>query len=507
MKPERMSSTIIGDMSCRSSNRHMFRTSETHPIRIAAVEAKPGHGRIGITFCPGKFQPDALTGSWDRRLDTDLDAIERWGATAVVSLITDREIEALRVPRLPEAVRERHMDWWHLPIPDRHPPQATFEESWAVAGEALRDRLRCGFDILVHCKGGLGRAGTVAACLLVELGVDPEPAIGCVRRVRPGAIETSGQETHVGRCTAREPREPAQTADAIEDRALGALVGLAVGDAVGTTPEFSRRPARPKLTDMIGGGPFNRAPGEWTDDTAMALALADSLAAADPFDARDLMDRFVRWWRQGEYSCTGDCFDIGNTTRQALARYVRTGDPFAGTTAPDTAGNGSLMRLAPVAVRCFTDRACMDDIAARQSRTTHATAQAVDACRGFTGLLADAIAGRPRAAVLAPRQLDGADDAIQEILSGGWRGRPRSSIRSSGYVVHTMEAAIWAVARTADFPSAVLLAANLADDADTVAAVTGQLAGALYGLGGIPPAWLARLAWRDRLLDAARRLL
>ena len=485
-----------------------FKTSESDPIRIVAVQATSGHGRIGITFCPGKYQPDAMNGPWDRSLDRDLDAIARWGATALVSLITDREIEALRVPRLPEGVRERHMGWWHLPIPDAHAPQADFEASWAAAGDALRDRLRCGFDVLVHCNGGLGRAGTVAARLLVELGVDPEDAIGRVRRARRGAIEVSDQEAHVRRCTSREPRDAAPVAaHAIEDRALGAFLGLAVGDALGTTLEFSGRDTLPPVTGMVGGGPFHLAPGEWTDDTSMALALADSLAFAEAFDARDVMDRFVRWWKQGEYSCTGRCFGIGNTTSRALDRYFRTGEPFVGASAPGTAGNGSLMRLAPVALRFFTDRARMDEVAAQQSLTTHAAPEAVDACRGFAGLLSDAIAGRPRAALFAPRRLEGAAGAVAEILSGSWRGRSRASIRSSGYVVHTMEAAMWAVARTANFPSAVLLAANLADDADTVAAVTVQLAGALYGLGGIPPAWLEHLAWRDRLLDAARRLL
>ena len=130
----------------------------------------------------------------------------------------------------------------------------------------------------------------------------------------------------------------------------------------------------------------------------------------------------------------------------------------------------------------------------------------MDACRAFAELLADAIAGSPRAAVLAPRRFEGAE-AIARILAGSWRGRARDTISSSGYVVHTLEAAIWSVARTGNFRNAVLLAANLADDADTVAAVAGQLAGALYGLSGIPEPWLERLVWRDRLLAEGRRLL
>ncbi len=484
-----------------------IRTSKDSPLRIAAVTPADGHGRIGVTLCPGKTDPHGLTGAWARDLGADLDVVQLWGATAVVSLITDEEIDRLSVRGLPEAVRDRRMEWWHAPIPDGTAPGDEFEQAWTVVGEAVRDRLRLGFDVVVHCKGGLGRAGTIAARLLVELGENPDNAVRRVRDARPGAIETRAQQAHVAhveRCAPRAPAAPARTDDDIRDRALGALLGLAVGDAVGTTLEFRDRDSEPRLDDMVGGGPFHQPPGGWTDDTSMALALADSLASCDALDGRDLMDRFVRWWREGEYSHTGGCFDIGITTRQALARYEETDDPWAGSTDSNTAGNGSLMRLAPVALRFWQDAPRLDAAAADQSRTTHGAEEAVDACRAFAALLADAIAGVPRAQVLARRTFDGAP-AIREIMAGSWRGRPRQEIRSSGYVVHTLEAALWSVARTADFRNAVLLAANLGDDADTVAAVTGQLAGALCGLSGIPDDWLDRIVWKDRLLDAASR--
>jgi len=483
------------------------RTSESSPLRVAAVTPGNGYGRIGITLCPGKTDPSGMSGPWARDLDADLDAIQRWGATAVITLITDEELEFLSVRGFPGAVRDKHMEWWHAPIPDGWPPGREFEDAWTVAGEAIRDRLRLGFDVLVHCRGGLGRAGTVAARLLVELGASSDDAIRRVREARsPYAIETTSQEAHVARCAARAPSVPSSTAAGIRDRALGAFLGLAAGDAVGTTLEFRARDAQPRLEDMTGGGPFALPPGAWTDDTAMALALADSLAASGTLDCRDLMDRFVRWRQNGEYSCTGTCFDIGNATSGALDRYLRTGNPLAGSTDPHTAGNGSLMRLAPIALRFWNDRSRLLETAAEQSRTTHGAEEAVDACRAFAELLAEAIAGTPRAALLAPRPFAGAP-AIASIVAGSWRGRRRDEIRSSGYVVHTLEAAIWSVARTGNFRNAVLLAANLADDADTVAAVTGQLAGALYGLSGIPDRWLDRIAWKDRLLKTALRLL
>ncbi len=290
------------------------------------------------------------------------------------------------------------------------------------------------------------------------------------------------------------------------DRGRGALVGLAVADALGTTLEFEARDALPVHTEMTGGGPFCLDPGVWTDDTSMALALADSLAATDGFDAADVMNRFLRWMEHGAYSPAGRCFDIGVTTQEALLRYRRTGDPFAGPTAEDTAGNGSLMRLAPAVLGCLDDAASCRRVAGEQSRTTHGAPQAVQSCQFFAGLLRRAIGGETKEAVLAAQDWDG-HPAIGAVAGGSWRGKARAAIRSSGYVIHTLEAALWAVDATDSFETAVILAVNLADDADTVGAVTGQLAGALYGMGAIPSRWLDRLAWRDTIVTAADALL
>lgn len=289
---------------------------------------------------------------------------------------------------------------------------------------------------------------------------------------------------------------------------MGAFVGLAVGDAVGTTLEFSTRDTRPQLTDMVGGGPFQLKPGEWTDDTSMAIALAESLIFKPEFDARDLVSRFVNWWRFGQYSVTGECFDIGLTTRVALGSFETGGSPFAGSTDPMSAGNGSLMRLSPVALwglgKGWDE---VRQVARDQSRTTHAAPQCLDACEGFAAILLEAIAsGDPKSAFEAGRACD-AKAPISDILSGGWKGKPRHKIASSGYVAHSLEASLWCVDETDDFASAVLMAANLGDDADTTAAITGQLAGALYGMGAIPAPWLERLAWREELEDLAKRLI
>jgi ADP-ribosyl-[dinitrogen reductase] hydrolase len=256
---------------------------------------------------------------------------------------------------------------------------------------------------------------------------------------------------------------------------------------------------------MVGGGPFRLKPGEWTDDTAMALALADSLLQPSGFDEADLMRRFLAWRDTGAYSCTGTCFDIGMTVSKALQKFSHTGDPIAGSTDPMSAGNGSLMRLAPVALRYWNDQEQLSSIAARQSTATHAAPEAISACVGFSHILADAMQGLPRSQVLRKREGDNAG-RIKEILEGSWRGKPRHQISSSGYVAHSLEAALWAVARTATFEDAVLTAANLGGDADTTAAVTGQLAGAIYGESAIPQQWLERVAWRLKIKDLAFRL-
>ncbi|MEX6724714.1 ADP-ribosylglycohydrolase family protein [Parapedomonas caeni] len=483
------------------------RTSNTHPLRIDTVLPAPGMGRIGLTFCPGKTQLSAMSGHWNRCLETDLDTIRDWNAAAVVTLIEDHEFDALQVRDLGEEVQRRHMAWYHLPIPDVSVPGADFEAAWMQAGSELRARLRQGADIIVHCKGGLGRAGTIAARLLVELGVaDPEAAIQRVRAVRPGAIETCKQESHVRAIRPAPPAIPSTSAEAICDRAAGALLGLAIGDAIGTTLEFTRRDSRARLIDIVGGGPFGLKPGEWTDDTAMALALADSLAECGRLDEADLMRRFTAWHDDGVYSCTGTCFDIGITTRAALSRFQLSGNPVAGDANPSTAGNGSLMRLAPVAIRFWNDPAKLVDAAARQSRTTHAAPEAVDACVAFARMLADAIAGRSLAEILGDPgiQLPG---VIGEIVAGSWRTKPRAMIASSGYVAHSLEAALWSVGRSAGYRESVLTAANLGDDADTTAAIAGQLAGAAWGASGIPVQWRERVAWSNRIAQMAERLL
>lgn len=292
-----------------------------------------------------------------------------------------------------------------------------------------------------------------------------------------------------------------------QDRFRGCLLGLAVGDAVGTTLEFKPRGTFAPLTDMVGGGPFALQAGQWTDDTSMALCLATSLVAKQGFDARDQMNRYVNWYEHGYLSSTGRCFDIGNTTRAALHHYQQTGDPFSGSIHPNTAGNGSLMRLAPVPLFYYPDREKMRHYAAESSRTTHAAAACLDACRLFADMLYLALAGHDKEAVLNDSDPDiVTEPAIQAIATGSYRQKTMNQIRGSGYVVDSLEAALSCFWQTDSYREAVLAAANLGDDADTTAAICGQIAGAYYGLSGIPFSWLEKLTLRQEITSLADQL-
>lgn len=290
------------------------------------------------------------------------------------------------------------------------------------------------------------------------------------------------------------------------DRHAGALVGLACGDAVGTTVEFRARGSFAPVVDLVGGGPFDLAPGQWTDDTSMALCLADSLLAREGFDAADQMARYVAWWRHGTRSSTGSCFDIGNTVRAALGRFDSTGDPFAGSTHPATAGNGALMRLAPVVLYFHPDARAVQHFAVECSRTTHAAPEALDCARLLARVLGRALDGASKDELLDARSLSLESPAVDAIAAGAWRTKTESSIKGSGYAVASLEAALWCFAHTSSFEAAVLRAVNLGEDADTTAAIVGQVAGAHYGIGAIPPHWRSRLHLGAEIEAIARRL-
>ena len=295
------------------------------------------------------------------------------------------------------------------------------------------------------------------------------------------------------------------------NRALGCLAGLAVGDALGTTLEFKWPGTFEPLTDMVGGGPFNLKAGQWTDDTSMALCLAESLISCGGMDLRDQAGTYISWWKEGYLSSTGRCFDIGNTVSAALSDFMKSGIPESGSTDPQSAGNGSIMRLAPVPI-FFRDPLEAIHHSGESSRTTHQAPTCISACRYLGGMLRGLMDGAAKELVLAPfyhpagLKWDGLADAIAAVAGGSFKEKQPPDIRGSGYVVQALEAALWAFHHSENFKDGALLAVNLGNDADTTGAIYGQIAGAYYGLDGIPSGWLDKLHDRELILDFAKRL-
>src|SRR5207248_1761856 len=228
-----------------------------------------------------------------------------------------------------------------------------------------------------------------------------------------------------------------------QGRFRGCLLGLACGDAVGTTVEFTARGRFTPVTDMVGGGVFDLPPGAWTDDTSMALCLASSLTELGRFDAADQMRRYWRWVDEGYLSSTGKCFDVGNTVYDSLERFQQTGEPFSGSADPRSAGNGCIMRLAPVPMFFYPDRELAVERSGLSSRTTHGATECIEACRLLGGILFQALAGADKEVVLLGHGVDDATSPnIQAIARGEYRTKGEPDIRGSGYVVQSLEAAL-----------------------------------------------------------------
>lgn len=292
------------------------------------------------------------------------------------------------------------------------------------------------------------------------------------------------------------------------NRALGALVGLAVGDALGAPLEFCPRGSFTPVVAMTAGGEHGMRRGEWTDDTAMALCLAESLIECRGFDARDQMERYWRWSREGYNSTREQAFGIGRTVASAIDHYCCTGEPFAGPDDPWTAGNGSIMRLAPVVIYYLSRPDDAVRYAAESSRTTHQAEEAIQACQLMAHLMCRAIAGvQNKAELFLDSPLPDHAVLLAEIAERAYLDKQEEQIQGSGYVVESLEAALWCFETTDSFEDAVLKAVNLGDDADTTGAVCGQIAGAYYGLDAIPARWVEELMEGERIVRTAEMLV
>jgi ADP-ribosyl-[dinitrogen reductase] hydrolase len=307
-----------------------------------------------------------------------------------------------------------------------------------------------------------------------------------------------------------------QNTPTTQSRYRGALLGLATGDALGTTVEFSAPGSFEPVTDMVGGGPFNLPAGAWTDDTSMALCLGESLVTCGRFKPQDQLQRYVLWYRDGYLSSTGKHFDIGGATRAALHRFEETGEAYPGDHAPTAAGNGPLMKLAPIPMTYAKHPQEAVNFAGLSCRTTHGDPEAVSATEYFAALIVAALSGDDVLATLragTSAELTALSSAtplhpkVAAIAAGSHQTKQPPEIRGTGYIIDALEAALWALANHDTFEQGVLAAVNLGDDADTTAAIYGQLAGAIYGVEAIPEHWLEKLVMRTEITKMADDLL
>lgn len=303
--------------------------------------------------------------------------------------------------------------------------------------------------------------------------------------------------------------------ESLKDRLHGCLIGLAVGDAMGVPIEFQSPGTFEPVTDFRSEGSHGLKAGEWSDDTSLALCLAESLIEQNGFDPIDQLKRYTCWYREGHLSINGRCFDIGNTTRAAIHKFEETGEPYCDPKHEFSISNGSLMRLAPVPMFYYQNPQLTIELSGESSKTTHGNQIVIDACRYMGGIIFGALAGQPKETILSKKYtpLPGywdenhLDPEVDEVASGSFKHRNPPVIRGSGHAVKSLEAALWAFYNSESFEEGCLLAVNLGDDSDTTGAVYGQIAGAYYGESGIPKKWREKLAKYDLIDSYIRKLL
>lgn len=529
----------------------MIKTSISHPLRIDEVKILDGSGIIGMTLCPGKKINSAISGVWERDLDVDLQAIRDWGAQAIVNLMEEHEYDLLRIPDYVERVSSYPMTYFHLPIVDVHPPDKRFLRLWKSFGPKLRQILRDGGKILIHCRGGLGRTGTVAAQLLVELGMPHKDAVRLVRKARNGAIETSDQEKYVLQCRPVNNRMNAASF-------AGCLLGGAVGDALGAAIEFdSIGSIRSKYGEkgLVDYVPCYGKKGAITDDTQMTLFTAEGLLRARCREVHkgisavyeDMIHRaYLRWLITQSTKSVHDNFHVvqngwlltvkelhnrrapGNTCLSALQCGMM------GTIEKpinDSKGCGGVMRAAPVGLFGSMDNGSVKEkakllyvfkLGCKSAAITHGHPSGYLPAGCLALIIANIISGQSienaikqtlpilkthmgheetlAAIKLAldfwkKKKLTPCPETIEK-MGGGWVGEEALAI--SLYC---------ALASENDFEKGICLAVNHSGDSDSTGSITGNILGAALGRNSIPPRWLDELEFKDVIEDLAGDLL
>ena len=402
------------------------------------------------------------------------------------------------------------------PIPDHGLPEERGQMAEIL--ECLRAALDSQRAVYLHCRAGIGRTGMVAGCLLIERGLTGAAALTelnrlwqyCARSAQwPSVPETAAQVEYVRGWTPQVAAQadplldPAalEAARGLRGRFLGALLGLAVGDAVAAATQF-RRPGRfIAVGDLLGGGPFDLPRGGWSDDTAMTLCLAESLLERNGFDARDQVERYMRWQQQGYLSATGQCLGITAGTARALARAQWRRQVFSGSHDPEALDPEPLSRVAAAVMYFFADGPRAQERAADAARTTCQAPAVLAACRTLALALHAALSGQPRGAIVAllPKAPPNAGAAAARA------GAPPAGAGATA--PEALDAAFEAFGRTRNFRDAVLTAANLGGNSDVIASVAGALAGAHYTAGAIPTLWRNSLMKQQLIESCADRLL
>jgi ADP-ribosylglycohydrolase/protein-tyrosine phosphatase len=517
------------------------KTSGSDPLRIDQVSLDGARGRIGLTFCPGKKQEFSQTGPWDRDLNADLKAIQSFGAAALVTLMEDHELREVKVlPDQLEAGASAHgMEWHHLPIRDVSIPDKHFEDLWIYSGLRLRKLLSQGQNIVIHCRGGLGRTGMIAARLLVEFGLEPDVAIRRVRAARPGSIETRDQEKNV--LGSRKVALPG-AAPIYSERFLGCLLGGAVGDAFGYCVEFLRLPEIRSTfgPEGIKEPVYQKGKLVVSDDTQMTLFTLEGIlnGLKEPSAQIQNLVESIRLSYLDWLGTMGKSYG-GAPKRECgwLAHCLELNVPRApGTTCVsslmhgghgtienrlnDKKGCGGAMRSAPVGLFRRFDPMQAFELGARSAAITHghpsgylsagmvsaivrclmdgmdiyaATEKSLQILQGWGGH-EETLHAITKALVLAKTDSGDHPKTIHSI-GGGWVGEEALAI------------ALYAILTAGSYVDAIRTASNHDGDSDSTASIAGQFWGAWKGLMEIPHEWITKLDVLVPVLRLARETL
>lgn len=505
----------------------MTKTSATHPLKIADLPLPEGGGVIGITFCPGKCDLQAHNGPWARDLPLDLGAIRSWGANALVTLLEDQEFDQLHVRKLGDMAESAGLEWHHLPIPDMAAPGWHFERRWVYSGARLRRLLRRGGRVVLHCRAGLGRAGVIAARLLVELGVPAAEAVSQARKARPGAIQTADQERHVYSCKRVAPGH-----DEAVSRRLASLIGGALGDAFGYPVALDDLEAIRKRHGSAGlrEPEFRRDILVVSDETQLTLFTLEGLTRAmleHNQSEHDLLAQ-IRLsyldWLESQGLGSGDGNHATRLLKHAVLHAQRTpcktciqalrtgGGGSPERPINDSRESGGIMRVAPVALMPEMNIERAFRIGARAAALTHGH----PASYLPAGILAAAIYGLLEGKPLQTAMIHAGDQArampnheqtLKKIRSAidasviPYTGNLPESLLKDREFGSALAIGFYAASRSRDFREVMAIAANHDGDSDAAASVAGQLFGALHGIESLPHSWVRCLDVLDALCD------